>query len=144
MPVCLLLALMATTVNAFVPVTPVLADRTGVGLRAASSRPVRAPTPAMVLKPEYLEGTGGPPAAGQGEWGTPQPAPSFDLPSDSGASVSLESLAGKWFSANYSLLAGHTFVFWHATRDSVARTVRQQTRCVCRPAAATCTWFLSV
>ena len=96
MPVCLLLALMATSVNAFVPMTPVLAARTGVGLRVASSRPVRAPTPAMVLKPEYLEGTGGPPAAGQGEWGTPQPAPSFDLPSDSGASVSLESLAGKW------------------------------------------------
>jgi cytochrome oxidase Cu insertion factor (SCO1/SenC/PrrC family) len=96
MPVCLLLALMATSVNAFVPMTPVLAARTGAGLRAASSRPVRAQTTAMVLKPEYLEGTGGPPAAGQGEWGTPQPAPSFDLPSDSGASVSLESLAGKW------------------------------------------------
>ena len=65
LPVCLLLALMATSVNAFVPVTPVLAARTGVGLRAASSRPVRAQTTAMVLKPEYLEGTGGPPAAGQ-------------------------------------------------------------------------------
>ena len=96
MIVCLLLALMATSVNAFVPVTPVLAAHTGFGMRVASSRPVRARAPAMVLKPEYLEGTGGPPAAGQGEWGIPQPAPSFDLPSDSGASVSLESLAGKW------------------------------------------------
>ena len=51
MPVCLLLALMATSVNAFVPVTPVLAARTGVGLRAASSRPVPPRTSPSRLPP---------------------------------------------------------------------------------------------
>ena len=71
-------ALLASVADAFVPTSPMLALRSVAGVcRAQTSLRSGRVAPSMAMEVD-------------------QPAPDFDLPSDSGSNVSLKSLAGKW------------------------------------------------